>query len=55
MKCLHNKKGREPGPGSSIKLESEGNCYECEYDPKNNKRCKKFYPVKKPAAVKVNK
>jgi hypothetical protein len=45
IKCLHNKKGLKPKPGSSIKLDGEGNCYECDYDPENNKNCKKFYPI----------
>ena len=44
-KCLHNKKGLKPESGSSVKLDGEGNCYECDYDPKDNKNCKKFYPI----------
>jgi len=43
--CLHNKKGQKQRPGDSIQLEGEGNCYECDYDPENNKNCRKFYPI----------
>ena len=43
--CLHNKKGQKQRPGDSIKLDGEGNCYECDYDPENNKNCKRFYPI----------
>jgi len=43
--CLHNKKGQKQRPGDSIKLDGEGNCYECEYDPENNKNCRKFCPI----------
>jgi len=43
--CLHNKKRQEQRPGDSIQLKGEGNCYECDYDSKNNKNCRKFYPI----------
>jgi len=35
----------KPEAGSSIELPNEGNCYECEYNPEENKHCKKFYEV----------
>jgi hypothetical protein len=43
--CLHSKKGIEPEAGSSIKLHGEGDCYNCEYDPEENKNCRKFYEI----------
>jgi len=31
--------------GDSVKYDGEGNCYECDYDPEDNKNCKRFCPI----------
>ena len=42
--CLHSKKGQEPKE-LGIKAEGVGDCYTCEYNPEENKNCKKFYEI----------
>ena len=32
-------------PDTNTRLPGQGDCYECTYDPENNKNCKLFYPV----------
>ena len=44
--CLHNKGGKVPTHRDLVhKADGEGNCWNCTFDPVENKNCRKFYPV----------
>ena len=44
--CLHNKSGQvRTYKDLVMKIDGEGNCWDCTYHPEENKGCRKFYPI----------
>ena len=46
IQCLHNKTGQKIKHGDTkIQVPNEGDCYNCTYNPIENKKCRKFFPI----------
>ena len=41
--CVYNKRGSKQE--LNIQFEGQGDCYICEYDPIENRKCDRFYEI----------